>query len=60
MLSDAVKLICDKHFDYKCSRCPLLTVCDVPIQQQPGETLAEKTAWWESKMNRAAEEVTPA
>lgn len=60
MLSNAVNLICEKHFDYKCSGCPLLAVCDIPTQEQPGETLAEKTAWWETQMNKAAVEVTPA
>lgn len=56
MFSNAVKLICEKHFDYKCSGCPLLAICDIPTQEQPGETLEEKTAWWETQMNKAAEE----
>ena len=60
MFSNAVKLICEKHFDYKCSGCPLLAICDIPTQEQPGETLEEKTAWWETQMNKAAEEVPPA
>ena len=60
MLSNAVKLICEKHFDYKCSGCPLLAIGEIPTQEQPGETLEEKTAWWETQMNKAAEEVPPA
>lgn len=60
MFSNAVKLICEKHFDYKCSGYPLLAICDIPTQEQPGETLEEKTAWWETQMNKAAEEVPPA
>lgn len=42
MFSNAVKLICEKHFDYKCFGCPLLAICDIPTQEQPGETLEEK------------------
>lgn len=60
MLSNTVNFICEKHFDYRCSGCPLLSVCDIPTQEQPGKTLSEKTALWETKMNRAAEEVTTA
>lgn len=60
MLSDTVKSVCEKHFDYKCSGCPLLAVCDIPTQEQLGESLKEKTAWCEAQMNKAAEEVTPA
>ena len=60
MFSNAVKLICEKHFDYKCFGCPLLAICDIPTQEQPGETLEEKPAWWETQMNKAAEEVPPA
>ena len=59
MLSANVELICSRHFNHKCANCPLLSVCDIPTQEQPGETLEQKTAWWEAQMDKTAEEVTP-
>lgn len=60
MLSDIVRSICNKAGGYKgCPTCQLYPVCSMPHEEQQGETLAEKTAYWEEQMNKAAEAVGP-
>ena len=58
MLDVKVDEICIAQGGYKgCDTCPLLFVCDLPHSAMEGETLTEKTAWWEARMNEAAKEV---
>ena len=58
MLSTRVQEICAAKCGYKgCDTCPLYSVCSMPHEAMQGETLAEKTAYWEERMNAAAEEV---
>ena len=59
MLSKKVNEICAAMGGYKgCPTCPLYPICSMPHEEQQGDTLAEKTAYWEKRMNEAAEEVS--
>lgn len=55
MFSKKVNQICGSRKVSQCPECPLFKVCDMPVHELPGETLQEKTVWWENEMNRAAE-----
>lgn len=56
MLSQKVNNICLTIGGFKnCPKCPLSDICEIPNDKLPGETNAEKTAWWEARMNEAAE-----
>ena len=58
MFDVKVDEICIAQGGYKgCDTCPLYAVCSMPHEQMDGETLTEKTAWWEARMNEAAKEV---
>lgn len=58
MLDVKVDAICVYQGGYKgCSTCPLYAVCSMPHEQMEGETLTEKTAYWEARMNEAAKGV---
>lgn len=57
MLSKKVGRICGSRKISQCDRCPLGRICDTPMRERPGETLQEKTVWWENEMNRTAERV---
>lgn len=57
MLNPKVNDICLTIGGFKnCPQCPLYDVCGMPNDEIPGDTLAEKTAWWEARMNEAADE----
>ena len=50
--------ICAAKCGYKgCDTCPISSVCAMPHEAMQGDTLAEKTAYWEERMNEAAEGV---
>ena len=58
MMNTKVFDICAANNGYKgCDGCPLYPVCSMPHEAMEGETLTEKTAYWEVRMNEAAMEV---
>ena len=56
MLNAKVYDVC-AHYCEVCHVCPLLKTCKLPHEKMDGETLEEKTAWWETMMNDKAKEV---
>ena len=54
MTSQTAENICAAYGYKRCDECPLFAVCSIPTPDLPGETLKEKTAWWEERMNEAA------
>lgn len=57
MISKKAERICNKYGYTRCGECPLHIVCAIPVPDLPGETLEEKTAWWEDRMNEEAEAI---
>ena len=57
MLDAKVFNICAAYGYKRCPKCPLYSVCAVSNDDMPGDTLAEKTEYWEARMNEAAKAV---
>ena len=57
MLDAKVFDICAAYGYKRCPECPLYGACAVSNDDMPGETLAEKTEYWEKQMNEAAKAV---
>lgn len=54
MLDAKVFDICAAYGYKRCPECPLYGACSISNDDMPGDTLAEKTEYWEARMNEAA------